>query len=223
MACKNLKIFVEGNIGAGKSKFCEYFGSMSSDVETFLEPISLWRDCKGFDLYNLMHKNVATYAGPFQANVVATYLHLLMREQRKPVRLVERSILTSQRCFTRIAFDSGIMEPNDYNSLHEYFEWALNFECTQPDLIVYLRASPEECLKRIQARNRKSEEGLDLSFLTKLHQFHEQWLNPINKPEIGEAPVFIFDASQPWDELKDTYDQKKEDLLLFGTKNDFIE
>lgn len=45
-----------------------------------------------------------------------------------------------------------------------------------PDLIVYLRTSPETALERVQARNRAEELGVSSEYLSRLHDAHEIWL-----------------------------------------------
>ncbi len=62
-------------------------------------------------------------------------------------------------------------------------------------LIVYLRATPETCLERIQARHRSEEESIDLDYLRTLHERHEDWLMQRNHTN-SSAPVLIVDANQ---------------------------
>ena len=67
--------------------------------------------------------------------------------------------------------------------------------------IVYLRATPETCLERIQARHRTEEESIDIGYLRTLHERHEEWLMQRN----SSPPVIIVDANQTKESVyKDT-------------------
>lgn len=42
---------VEGNIGCGKSTFLRYFQQLSPKNEVMHEPLYLWKDARGYDLF----------------------------------------------------------------------------------------------------------------------------------------------------------------------------
>jgi len=60
--------------------------------------------------------------------------------------------------------------------------------------LVYLRAKPETCLKRIKFRNRPEEQSITLDYLQQLHELHEEWL--LSRTRTSITPVFIIDADQ---------------------------
>lgn len=62
-------------------------------------------------------------------------------------------------------------------------------------LIVYLRASPETCLERIQKRHRSEEESISLDYLHTLHERHEEWLIKRNSANLS-IPILVVDANQ---------------------------
>lgn len=80
----------------------------------------------------------------------------------------------------------------DLISIIQLFSWSSNRLIWFFLLIVYLRATPETCLSRIQARQRSAEQTIDLNYLQSLHECHEQWL--IKKSSF--PPVLIVDANQ---------------------------
>ena len=45
-----------------------------------------------------------------------------------------------------------------------------------PDGFIYLRATPDICMNRLQRRQRTEEGGVTLEYLQGLHQKHEDWL-----------------------------------------------
>ena len=54
------------------------------------------------------------------------------------------------------------MPPVDYAVLSEWFDWIVKNEKIDLDLIVYLQASPETCLRRIKNRARREEAGVPI-------------------------------------------------------------
>ena len=50
------------------------------------------------------------------------------------------------------------------------------------DGIIYVKTTPDICLKRIEKRNRKGEETIPLCYLANCHSFHEKWIKNTNVP-----------------------------------------
>jgi deoxyadenosine/deoxycytidine kinase len=46
----------------------------------------------------------------------------------------------------------------------------------KPDLILYLRASPDALLERIQKRGRPSEQGIGRDYITRLNRAYDDWM-----------------------------------------------
>jgi deoxyadenosine/deoxycytidine kinase len=46
----------------------------------------------------------------------------------------------------------------------------------EPDLLIYLIASPEILLQRIEERGRKIESGITLEYLSLLDSFYDDWM-----------------------------------------------
>lgn len=70
-----------------------------------------------------------------------------------------------------------------------------------PDLIVYLRTSPESVFERMKARMRGEECAVPLSYLKDLHKFYEGWIGVSSGickigPESSQTfcPVVVLDA-----------------------------
>lgn len=51
---------------------------------------------------------------------------------------------------------------------------------------------PEEVYERIKQRNRVEEESIDLDYIQRLHELHENWL--IHSDRVS-VPLLILDAS----------------------------
>lgn len=68
-----------------------------------------------------------------------------------------------------------------------------------PDGFIYLRASPDTCLKRMKLRKRAEEGGVTLEYLRDLHEKHESWLFPFQSGNHGvlsvSKPITLADSS----------------------------
>lgn len=106
---------------------------------------------------------------------------------------------------------AGIMETEQKIVLEEWYKWLEAKGCLEVDLIVYLRASPETALRRIQERGRREEmNSVSLDLLQNLHQLHERWLCKKEVPV--PAPVIVLDAERAMEEMLPEYDRVREIL-----------
>ncbi|CAF0776453.1 unnamed protein product [Rotaria sordida] len=80
------------------------------------------------------------------------------------------------------------------------------------DLIIYLRATPETCLQRIQARHRSEEESISLDYLQTLHERHEEWLIHRNSTNLS-IPILIVDANQTKERVYNDTNTHVENLI----------
>ncbi|GBP29045.1 Deoxynucleoside kinase [Eumeta japonica] len=88
-------VFVEGNIGSGKTTFLEHFQQFD-DVTLFTEPVQQWRDLRGWNLLEMMYKDPSKWAMAFQAYVSLTMLDMHRRPTSTPIKLMERSIFSAR-------------------------------------------------------------------------------------------------------------------------------
>ncbi|XP_026681786.1 thymidine kinase 2, mitochondrial-like [Diaphorina citri] len=88
---KPFTVFVEGNIGSGKTTFLDYFNK-SGDITAYAEPVNLWRDVKGHNLLALMYENASRWSLTFQTMVQKTMLEVHLDQPITPIKMMERSI-----------------------------------------------------------------------------------------------------------------------------------
>ncbi|KAH8873919.1 Thymidine kinase 2, mitochondrial [Schistosoma japonicum] len=193
-------VIVEGNIGCGKSSFLRFFQQLSPKNEVLHEPLYLWKDARGHDLFELMYQDQRRWCTSFQSQVIVT---LLDRQSKPPVRYVYHlSVIVS----------FGSISDADYEELVKIYQWVFKNRSIPIDLIVYLRASPTVCWERLHARKRPGEEDILLNYLEDLHKLHEAWLiercfGPL------PAPVLVFDCNAPLHELLSVYRSHKEQVM----------
>lgn len=92
---KPFTVFVEGNIGSGKTTFLDHFQQFD-DVCLLTEPVEKWRSCGGVNLLDLMYKEAYRWAMPFQTYVTLTMLDMHTSKTDKPVKLMERSLFSAR-------------------------------------------------------------------------------------------------------------------------------
>jgi deoxyguanosine kinase len=88
--------------------------------------------------------------------------------------------------FARINLSGDELEM--YYRLHE----ALAEKIPPPDLIVYLRASPEILMQRIAARDRPYERNMERAYIEQLHQGYESFFGETHQG----APVLTIDTDE---------------------------
>lgn len=199
-------VFVEGNIGCGKTTFLNYFAN--SDMHILSEPVEMWRNVEGHNLLDLMYDNPSRWAFTFQSYAQLTMLDLHTRASAQTVKMMERSIYSARYCFVENLAKEGLLPASEYVVLDEWFKWITSHLDTGGDLIVYLRTQPEVALERTQLRARKEEGCITLDYLKKLHELHEDWL--INQTKFScPAPVIVLDANCALSEMEEEFQRCK--------------
>ncbi|XP_049529993.1 deoxynucleoside kinase isoform X1 [Anopheles darlingi] len=207
---KPFTVFVEGNIGSGKTTFLDHFQQFD-DVCLLTEPVEKWRNCGGVNLLDLMYKEAYRWAMPFQTYVTLTMLDMHTSKTDKPVKLMERSLFSARNCFVESMLASGSLHRGMYNVLQEWYEFICCNIHIQADLIVYLQTSPEVVYDRMQKRARSEESCVPLQYLKELHELHENWLIHGTAPR--PAPVLVLNADLDLNTISAEYKRSETSIL----------
>ena len=208
---RKFTVAVEGNIGSGKTLLLQHFAECPF-AEVHPEPVSKWRDIQGHNALGMMYKDSSRWSLTFQTYVQLTMLEQHTAKQKKPIKMMERSIFSAKYCFVENLYRSGKMPELEYIVLTKWFDWILANQDTHIDLIVYLRTTPETVFERIKNRCRKEETAIPMDYLTQLHNLHEDWL--INQTKFSvNAPVLVLDANEGHMEMIDQYENNKQRIL----------
>ncbi|KAI5712129.1 hypothetical protein M8J75_006105 [Diaphorina citri] len=207
---KPFTVFVEGNIGSGKTTFLDYFNK-SGDITAYAEPVNLWRDVKGHNLLALMYENASRWSLTFQTMVQKTMLEVHLDQPITPIKMMERSIHSARYVFVDNLLQSGIMPPAEHAVLDSWYQFINSQLDVSGDLIIYLKTSPEVVYERVKNRSRAEETNIPLSYLTTLHELHENWL--LNKTHAScKEKVIVIDANKSQAEMHHEF-LKCEDLI----------
>jgi len=170
-----MKIYVEGNIGSGKTRFIKCL-SKRKDLTVIEEPVGIWEKIGALKVF---YADPKRFAYMFQSLAFATRLSTTLTTPVPTEHLVlERSIYTDRYCFTELQVECGNMSELEYNV---YLEWYKLMECKftqdiKADVIIYLRTTPEICAERIKKRSRDGESTISQEYLELLHNKHDKWL-----------------------------------------------
>ena len=152
-------IAVEGPIGVGKTSLVELLASRFEGVKIledvtnpFLEPFYRGREGAAFQvqLFFLLSRH--------QQHIELAQMDLFTRF------VVSDYTMSKDRIFARMNLD------DEEFRLYDRLYHLLTARLPKPDLVIYLEASVETCLKRIRLRGREFERSIDPAYLVRLKE-----------------------------------------------------
>ena len=87
----------------------------------------------------------------------------------------DRTIYEDAEIFARTLHAQGSMSDVDYRNYTALFDIMLGF-LRKPDLVIYLKASPDVLLERIGRRGRASEKSISRDYIVSLNQAYDDWM-----------------------------------------------
>ena len=114
-------------------------------------------------------------------------IHLLFRrfEQhqqivwKKEKGAVQDRTIYEDTIFARMLHEAGFIDKRDYETYLGHFNIMKRF-LVYPDILIYLRVSPETSMQRIQERGRDAEGEITLEYMQKLHQGYESFITEMD-------------------------------------------
>ena len=174
-------VAVEGPIGVGKTTLAEKLAS-SFNYETLLEDTEENPFLENF------------YRNRKQAALATQLFFLFQRAQKiqdmrqadifEPVR-VSDFLVEKDPLFARIN-----LEREEFQ-LYEKVYQQMTIDAPRPDLVIYLQASTDVLLSRINSRGLASEQGIDRDYLERLNEVYSEFFLYYDG-----APLLIVNASQ---------------------------
>lgn len=195
---------LEGNIGAGKSTFLKLVAQHLPQISVALEPLHNWQSkVYGQSLLANFYQDPQrwTYSMETFAMTCRVQEHLKDQENKNPSRIIERSIYSGHYVFALNGYESGYMNDVEWQLYNSFFNFLIPTKCNPPLGFIYLNTDPAIAFTRIKKRNRLAEKKITLSYLKKVHAYHERFL--IDKvgllPEHKEVPVLVLDSNEEFE------------------------
>lgn len=179
-----LYVTVCGNIGAGKTslveRLCQEFGWQSYFEGVVDHPYlsDYYKDMPRWGFHTQIY-----------------FLTARLRQQQEIANIPssvcqDRSIYEDHEIFARSLTSLGIMTARDYDSYRLLFAAIMPY-ITQPDLMIYLRASVPTLVSRIAARSRSYEAEIDKGYLEHLNGHYDDWM-----ARFKVCPVLLLDGDR---------------------------
>lgn len=192
MSTQPIVLSLEGNIGAGKSTILAKLQThlqchlQDSNVRILFmkEPVDQWESIidpvSNENILQKFYANPKTHAFSFQIMAYATRMNILrkmitdhQKEGEKLIIICERCLETDKEVFAKMLYDDGFID-----DIHYQIYNLVSSENPFPvDGIIYLETDPSICSQRISKRARSGENGIDIEYLKKCHEYHEAWFS----------------------------------------------
>jgi deoxyadenosine/deoxycytidine kinase len=173
MKNKNPFIGIAGNIGVGKTTFTDIV-SERQGWHPFYE--SVMDNPYLSDFYGNMKR--------WSFNLQIYFLHHRFRNHVQMSNLnqgviQDRTIYEDVEIFAKNLHALGNMDNRDWENYRNLFKVMTSF-LRKPDLIIYLKASTDTLLSRINKRSRDYEKTIDPEYLHILNVSYDKWIASIN-------------------------------------------
>ena len=182
-------VIVEGNIGVGKTTLTCQLGR-KLNYRIFLEPMS------GNPYLAKFYKDPKKYALKMQLWLFRQRCMMYLRAVRHVMKsgqgvLLDRSLF-SDHVFAAVSHADGNMSNEGYERYCRLRNQVLEL-VPFPDVVVYLNAVPQDCLKRIAERGRGCEGHIPVQYLLNLQNNYENFLDEIRK---NGSEILAYDWSE---------------------------
>jgi len=166
-------IVLTGPIGAGKTTVLKAIDTIATNTRVFMEDTESWQ----FYLERF-YTNPSEYGWLLQMEVlhhfqnVTREIHKLQANQSDVTIFVERSPLDVAEIFLKANKD--LYDPDTYDALIQMAEKYAKLDIWSSANYLLLDVPPDECMKRINGRDRKGENMIDMDYITKIDTLYKE-------------------------------------------------
>ncbi len=176
-------IAVAGNMGAGKSTMvaflCRAYG-----IAPFYEPNEDNPYLPDF------YRDMRRWAFHSQLYFLSNKFRLHQELDRTPgVVALDRTVFEDAEVFAQALRDMRMIDDRDWQTYRAFYESILD-AIRPPDLLIYLRCSMRTLRRRIKLRARSMEQEVKLSYLKRLQELYDAW---VENYDMGDVLVIETD------------------------------
>ena len=160
---------IAGNIGVGKT---ELTNRLSEELNwaAYYEPVIQNPYLDSF------YQNMSRWSFHLQIYFLSERFKAQVEIGRSPLPFIQdRTIYEDAEIFARTLRAQGSMTEVDYDNYVALFDCMVSF-LRKPDLILYLRATPEALMQRIAKRGRPSEQSITIDYIARLNHAYDDWM-----------------------------------------------
>jgi deoxyadenosine/deoxycytidine kinase len=160
---------IAGNIGVGKT---ELTNRLSAELGwlAYYEPVidNPYLDVFYADMQRWsFHLQIYFLSERFKAQAE-------IGKSEKPF-IQDRTIYEDAEIFAKTLYEQGSMTRVDYLNYTALFDIMVGY-LRKPDLVIYLKASPDVLLERIGRRGRPSEQNIGREYIVSLNRAYDDWM-----------------------------------------------
>jgi deoxyadenosine/deoxycytidine kinase len=173
---------IAGNIGVGKTTFTEIIAERfgwQAYYESVIDNPYL------SDFYGNMKRWSFNLQIFFLHHRFATHIEM---SKNTSGAIQDRTIYEDIEIFARNLFDMGLMSKRDWQTYSDLFKNMTSF-LKKPDLIIYLKASTDTLMSRINSRDRDFERNINPEYLHSLNISYDNWIS-----NLKEIPVYVIES-----------------------------
>lgn len=154
-----MRVELVGGLGIGKSTLCKAFDRIGFNC--------IYENLKTNPFLDDCFKDPENFRFPSQMWFALSKFHEIKKfEKADRVNILDQAVL-NVRAYTNILFREGDGDPEALHIIDQCFDH-LEGKLGRPDLLIVLKCSPHEQLRRIKGRGRDHEKAVSLDYITTL-------------------------------------------------------
>lgn len=170
-------IAIAGNIGSGKTTLTEILTQRYGAKAYYEEPNNPYIG----DFYEDMKRWSFHLQISFLGSRIKQTMDMLSEQSGDIFQ--DRTIYEDAHIFAHNLHQMGLMTSRDWETYMSIFDLVTNL-VPKPDLLIYLKASVPTLISQIRHRGRDYEMNMDESYLKRLNEKYEHWINNIYQGEV---------------------------------------
>ena len=195
-----------GNIGVGKTTFTE-------KMATAFKWIPIYESVSDNPYLNDFYTDMNRWS----FNLQIYFLQKRFQAQKNIIYsdtgvIQDRTIYEDSKIFAKNLYEMGHLKERDYNTYNDLFITMTSY-LKKPDLIIYLKASTDTLLTRINSRGREYENKISPEYIHQLNITYDNWIKNLKEIKVMTIETDHFNI------FKDT---KKFNFMLEDVKK-FVE